>query len=183
MWRNWIGIAAIALGLVIADGVIAQNSLPPAVRRASGLFGSRTLGQGTTSRAGSGFGGDSGAANSAAPGNAVETLQADAGQASGDERFIRENRDPAAFVGADSADASGFFGQQAQGVTLSGLEQFAAAAASRDFQNQNGGGSSLRSPLRPRLVLGFTPPMRRLARHQSPPVAAAGEAAESRNSG
>jgi osmotically-inducible protein OsmY len=119
----------------------------------SGLFGSRSLGQGTTSRSGSSFGG-SGA--SAAPGNAVEQAQADAGQASGDERFIRENRQPGAFVGADTADTTTFFGQS-QGAALSGLEQFASAAAQRDFQNQNSNSNS-RIQLRPKLVLGFRPP-------------------------
>jgi hypothetical protein len=115
----------------------------------NGLFGSRSLGQGISGGPNNAFGGGT-------PGNAVEQAQADAGQVSGDERFLRDSRDPNAFVGADTADTTTFF-SQTQGSALSGLEQFARAAAQRDFQGQNSNANS-RIQLRPRMVLGFSPP-------------------------
>ena len=116
----------------------------------SGMFGSRSLGQGISGGGSSAFGGT--------PGNMVEQAQSGAGQVQGGERFTREGRDAAAFVGADSGDSANFFGQT-QGLAGSGLEQFLSRAAQRDFQNQAGAGGSSSAPLRPALSLGFSPPV------------------------
>ena len=112
----------------------------------SGLFGSRTIGQGVNGP-GAAFGGT--------PGNRVEQVQAGAGEVQGSERFVRDSRDPGAFVGADSADSANFFGQTQGGFAGSGLEQFLGRAAQRDFQNEGSANLGRRAPLRPSLSLGF----------------------------
>lgn len=153
MRRSSTYLLATMFCLVSASAAWSQSAMSGS--SSSGLFGSRSLGQGTSSRSGSSFGG-SGASGgtTGTPGNAVQQAQADAGQVTGSERFIRDNRAAGAFVGADTADTSQFNAQTQGSAIASGLEQFARSAEQRDFQNQNGNSSS-RTPLRPRLVLGF----------------------------
>ena len=155
MPRSFLCLMTTMVCFAVAGQTLAQSAMSGST--SSGLFGSRSLGQGTSSRLGSSFGGSGSGGASAAPGNAVEQAQADAGQASGNERFIRDARQAGAFVGADTGDSTTFFSQSQGGLSASGLEQFAAAAAQRDFQNQNNNANS-RTQLRPRLVLGFSPP-------------------------
>jgi hypothetical protein len=83
----------------------------------------------------------------------VEQAQSGAGEVAGGERFVRDSRQPGQFVGADSGDAANFFSQlQGSGI---GNNLQNLAGRQQDFQNndQRGGGS--RSPLPPRLTLGF----------------------------
>jgi len=104
-------VAAFAVGLwaVEASGQGGQST--------SGMFGSRTLGGGIGGGTGNMFG---------SPGNRVEQAQSGAGELGGNERFVRDNRQPGAFVGADTADTSNFFsvlagsGLGGQGGLLSG---------------------------------------------------------------
>lgn len=112
----------------------------------SGLFGGRSLGQGVNPRSRNFLGTSS---------NQVEQAQTGAGEVTGGERFLRENRGPGAFVGADSGDASNFFSQlQGSGFIDSGLDQFARNRAQQFQGNQNQ--RTARTPLRPRLSLGFS---------------------------
>lgn len=144
----WLGLALLTLVCLPQVGK-AQSYGSASGTSSSGLFGSRSLGQGV---------GSSGSNFQGSPGNMVQQAQAGAGQASGNERFVRDSRAAGAFVGADSGDASAFFSQMQGGAnTRSGLEEFARAAAQRQFQNQNNGGSS-RTQLRSRLTLGFAAP-------------------------
>jgi osmotically-inducible protein OsmY len=113
----------------------------------TGMFGSRSLGQGI---------GASGSNFSGSPGNMVQEAQAGAGQVEGGERYLRDSRQPGQFVGADSADTSAFYSQMQGNQGGSGLQELLRGAAQREFQNQDGGGGS-RNPLRPRLTLGFRP--------------------------
>lgn len=71
----------------------------------SGTFGSRTLGSSQTG-AGSNFSGGS-RAGGGAGGQGVD---ADAGSLSGNERFVRGNRQEGQFVGADTGDLENFVG-------------------------------------------------------------------------
>lgn len=118
----------------------------------SGLFGSRSLGQGVGGRNGSAFGAAGGT-----PGNLVEQAQQGAGQVSGGERFLRDNRQPGQFVGADAADTSNFF-SQLTGQGVGGLEQLGQNRGRQFTGNQNGQ-MSRKAPLRPRLSIGFKYPM------------------------
>lgn len=70
-----------------------------ATGQTTGLFGERTLGVGSSSSAR-----DRGATGSSS-----------AGQITGNERFVRENRQPGQFVGADTQDTRSFFSQVDQG--------------------------------------------------------------------
>ena len=91
-------------------------SASPALAQSSGLFGSRSLGGGVRS----GQGGNP--AMTGTPGSRVQQAQANAGQVSGQERFLRQNRQPGQFVGADARDSQNFFSQlSGGGVSNSGL--------------------------------------------------------------
>ena len=148
--RSAIVIFIAVMAFVVTGNCFAQRngSAFSGSTTSSGLFGSRSLGQGI-----SGGGGTF----SGTPGNLVEQAQSGAGEVQGGERFTRDGRDAASFVGADSADTSNFFGQT-QGFGNSGLEQFLNLAARRDFQNQGGTAGGSVTPLRPALSLGFAPP-------------------------
>ncbi len=66
---------------------------------------------------------------------------------------MRGSRQPGQFVGADSADATNFFSQLQGGFGGNSLQNLAGRR--QDFQNNNQGGGRSRSPLPPRLTLGF----------------------------
>lgn len=120
----------------------------------TGLFGSRTFGQGIS-------GGGNAAQNNGltgAPGTNIEQLQAGAGTITGSERFIQENRQPGQFVGADTGEISNVRSQAtSQGAGFQSLLN----ALSRPNQNQQQAGpqnnSSSRRQFRVQLRLGFKP--------------------------
>jgi hypothetical protein len=139
-------LAAVAVLMLAALASAQQRgSAFSGTTTSTGMFGSRSLGQGIGAR-GSNFTGS--------PGNMVEQAQAGAGQVEGGERYLRDSRQPGQFVGADSADTSAFYSQMQGNQGNSGLEELLRGAAQREFQNQNQGSAS-RNALRPRLTLGF----------------------------
>lgn len=88
------------------------------------------------------------------PGDRLAQEQQDAGQVTGSERFLRENRQPGQFVGSDSGDANNFFsqlGSQAFGQGLNNL----AANANRNQNSRGQSGRSQRQPFRTKLRIGF----------------------------
>ena len=114
--------------------------------QSSGLFGSRSIGGGVQEGARS---------FSGTPGNQVQQAQADAGQVSGQERFLRDNRQPGQFVGADSGDTQNFFSQFGAGGGQ-GLSGLANRATNR---RQTTGNSANRAiPYRAQLSIGFPVP-------------------------
>jgi len=115
----------------------------------NGLFGSRTLG-GSISGGNRSFTGT--------PGNRLDQ-QADTGNISGNERFVRGSRQPGQFVGADSGDARNFFSQLGGGGLGAGLGSNLRRNQNRSVNNQ-GQSQAGSTPIRARLTIGFshTPP-------------------------
>jgi hypothetical protein len=111
MQRNLIfAVAVVFVAIAMCPPVMAQTAGFNGAT--SSLFGNRTIGQGISSRSASGsagFGGASGFSNT--PGNAMAQQQSQAGQVTGSERFLEQNRQPGQFVGADTADATNAFSQ------------------------------------------------------------------------
>jgi len=133
----------------------------------SGLFGSRTVGGGVSAGQRS-FGGTSGGLG------ATTDQQANVGQLTGNERFMRGARQPGQFVGGDAADVQSFIGAiSGAGGGNRGLGSAFGAQGGRgggQYQNQynqNGGGpngqggqnTAAQIPVRTRLIVGFAPPV------------------------
>ncbi len=89
---------------VLLTGVAAYASA-----QSYGTFGGRTVGNSVSSLGSPQSGGSP--AFGMSPGNAVGQTQQNAGQVTGNERFVRGARPAGAFVGADSGDAQNFFSQ------------------------------------------------------------------------
>ncbi len=119
-----IAVAVCALIVLGAGEALAQGSF--GTSSSSGTFGSRNLGSGVSSR--SGRGGSTGL-------QSTENV----GQVTGNERYLRENRQPGQFVGADTAEAGSFVGQVGAtggtGIGQTGL----GGRNNRNLQNQLGG--------------------------------------------
>ena len=109
--------------LIATAGCLLVPSLSAA--QSSGTFGNRSLGSsvsagsrsfasGSTSAFGSGAFGQGSLAGS------TTQDQSSAGQLNGNERFVRGNRQPAQFVGADSTDATSFFSALTGGIANTG---------------------------------------------------------------
>lgn len=145
-------VFAFGLAVVSADGALAQSmtrggSTSGRGTSATGMFGNRTLGGGIQSNA------QQQAATQVGNGQAVEQMQEGAGAVSGDERFLRENRQPGAFVGADTGDAVNLRSQmqgQVQQQNFGNL--FQNLFGNANIQNQNP-----RTQLRIPIKLGFAP--------------------------
>jgi osmotically-inducible protein OsmY len=161
--RSLVAMAA-AILVVAAEPALGQIS-GQSGRGSSGTFGSRSLG-GTLSAGQRTFAGSGG--------QGVQN-QAQVGQISGSERYVRGNRQPGQFVGADAADTSSFFSALSAGGLGSGLQGQGnlrgGASALRqdseqgnDFQGQqSGAGGRSQIPVRVRLQIGFEPPVRESA--------------------
>ena len=141
-----LGLAVGAAGDAFAQSMTRGGSTSGRGTSASSLFGNRTLGGGIQSNA------QRQEAAQVGNGQAVEQIQEGAGSLSGDERFLRENRQPGAFVGADTADAvnlrSQMQGQQQQNFG----NLFQNLFGNTNIQNQNP-----RTQLRIPISLGFAP--------------------------
>lgn len=118
----------------------------------SGLFGSRSIGSGTSSLgSGSRLGGGGGRG---ASGSAGTQGASDAGTLSGNERFVRGNRQAGSFVGGDQGDVGRFVGGTPStgaggGRGGSGLDQGprgAGARAAGGGRGQQGQGGQGREP-------------------------------------
>jgi hypothetical protein len=120
------------------------------------MFGSRTLG-GTANATQMAQGNNIGVGN----GGGVESAQQGAGAVSGDERFLRENRQPGAFVGADTADAINLRSQAAGANAQQGLRNlqglFQQLGRGNEFNGQGNGQQGSRTQIRVPLRLGFQP--------------------------
>lgn len=121
----------------------------------TGTFGARTLGGNLSARSGTMFGGSGGTAAGATQ------QDAQAGQISGNERFVRDNRQ-GQFVGADTADTSqiGGFGNAAANFLRGPTGQ---AARDPNQANQN---TQVKRPYRTTMQVGFSyglPPAGELA--------------------
>lgn len=129
---------------------------------ASSMFGSRSLGNpispgsrtamGGSSRAGGGAG-TSGLGGS----SLMDQRLGSAGQIDGGDRFVRGNRRPGQFVGADSQDAQNFFSLFANG-SRAGAGGVAGRGARAAQVEQPGAGPASQEEIRSTLNLGFTPP-------------------------
>lgn len=115
----------------------------------SGTFGSRSLGGSSLSRGASSFGGTQRGAGVAG----ATTQDAAAGQISGNERFLRSNRQGgAAFVGADSGDTRSFFS------ALGAASRLGNQNIQRGQDNNNGNNPNAqqqRKPFRLQRVIAF----------------------------
>lgn len=112
-----------------------------------GTFGNRTLGGGTTGNSGS-----SGSSGNAGGAPTMDSAMSGAGQVTGNERFLRENRQ-GAFVGADNGDTSNIMSQSQgqQQNALQGLQQFSqqlARAQQQAQRNSNQNQGPGKKPLR-----------------------------------
>jgi osmotically-inducible protein OsmY len=141
--------------------------------QAYGAFGNRTLGGGlgTASNSGSSFSsGQSGSATGGGTSSGLGTSSSGTnnagGQITGNERFLRQNRN-GAFVGADSGDTTNVFSQQQQQQTQAlnsmfgqqGLFSQLNRQAQQNLRNQNQGPGKkpLRIPMRAEIELTSAP--------------------------
>ena len=122
----------------------------------SGTFGSRTTGSGVSSgsRSFSGSGGGANAAN-------MDPAGAGAGQITGNERFMRGNRQAGQFVGSDSGDAASFIGAltggQNGGGLFGGLTGLTGGNNRRNNQANNGrNNNSTKKTMPVRVQVAFT---------------------------
>ncbi|HID78629.1 MAG TPA: BON domain-containing protein [Planctomycetaceae bacterium] len=136
----------------------------------TGIFGSRTVGQGISSSRGLGTSGGLGAGRLGAGGSLagqsgqLGQLGTTTGQIQAGARFLRQNVRPGDFVGAEEQGASGFVGRTGlstgggQGARL-GISQSLRGRAGRANQRRTTGRSGGRSQaeLAVRVRLGFTP--------------------------
>lgn len=124
---------------------------PRAAAQSSGLFGNRTLGgsvgEGTRSLTGT-------------PGDRLAQQQSDAGQVSGNERFLRQNRQPGQFVGADSGDSRNFFTQAANAASAQRQSQASRRGQNNSSSRRNSTSRRNQVTFRRQLSVGFayTPP-------------------------
>lgn len=109
--RKWaLSAALVAAALLVGQEASAQVRTSGS---SSGMFGSRSLGSAQTG-AGSNFsGGGSRAGGGQGGGQGTGAGATDTGSLSGDERFVRGNRQAGQFVGADTTDLESFVGVEA----------------------------------------------------------------------
>ncbi len=143
-------------------------SAPPAVygqqSGSSAFGGSRTLGQGTSSKSGSssGQGGgrspsSSGGGMSAGGGN-LQQQQSGAGQVSGNERFVPGSRQSGTFVGGDTGDVRNARSQGGGAMGgRGGLQQLFSQFRNANQTGQGNTSNSSRT-LRAPLTVGFSLP-------------------------
>jgi hypothetical protein len=160
MWRATF-FTAFALATLIAwTGVTWAQQRAQSV---NGLFGDRTLGGGIGRSGSSAFnqvGGEGG--------DRIQQMQTGAGELQGSERFIRGNRQPGQFVGADTGDVSStIFGSMAGSEAgaaggLGGLQNLIGRAAQDRgaLGGPTGRFGGRQSQVTPSLgmVVGFDPP-------------------------
>jgi len=130
--------------------VLAWSSLASAQGvQTSGLFGNRTLGGGVSGGGRSAFG--------TPGGNRMEQFQSGAGEVRGNERFVRGNRQPGEFVGADTRDTTNFLSALTSGQlgNLRGGSPLGATQPGRSGQGVGGraGGTGGRSRITYRAAL------------------------------
>ncbi len=130
-------VVACSLGLICAPDLLAQG-IGSRGTTSSGVFGNRTVGSGSSIRAGSrnAFGGGGqgqGALGGTSAGSRIEQLIGgeQVGTVTGTERYIRGNRDAAAFVGSDTAETSFV------GALSGGSNQIRSALGNFGFLNRN----------------------------------------------
>jgi len=119
-----------------------------------GAFGSRTLGSGVSSGSSGSFSSPAGSGAGGSPGsggNSTTSGMQGAGQVTGNERFIKANRN-GAFVGADSGDATQVYSQQ-QNAQMQSLQQFSqqmqrANQQRNQMMNQNQNQGVGKKPIR-----------------------------------
>jgi len=133
----------------------------------SGAFGTRTLGTSLTAG-----GSQSGAATSSPLGgvgangtSALTDAAASVGGVSGNERFVRGTQPAGTFIGGATGAAGDFIGGNAGVNSLNSINSFLQGlGGNRQNQNANnggrGGGQDSRQ-IPAKLVVGFTPPVRR----------------------
>ena len=141
------------LVLCIAMPALAQSRPTNSGASSTSMFGNRSLGSTVQGRSGSG--GVAGAAGTGS-GNLIEQAQQGAGEMSGNERFLRGNRQ-GAFVGADTAETTNARSQMGAQTQNFGQNMFGNLfqEINRQFggnQGNTGGQTQLRIPIK----LGFT---------------------------
>jgi osmotically-inducible protein OsmY len=142
MQRLLLVCLATTLAGFVSSSADAQNSV-------NGLFGQRNIGGGFSQRPVENFG---------SPGDRIETMQSGAGEVSGNERFVRGNRQAGDFVGADNNDARNFF-SALQGQGSNALGNFGPNRNNQNANRQqaNRGRTNGQTQLRNALRLGFAP--------------------------
>lgn len=137
----------IALFALTAAPAFGQSFFDPQTFN-SGTFGPRTIG--------GGIGGANSTQFSGSPGTRTQN-QEGIGTLGGNDRFMRDARQPGQFVGADIADTGNPFSQLQAGANLrsaiDSLGGFRQQAGQPD-----GGGNEIRSPVRMRLAVDFAYP-------------------------
>ncbi|QGJ71137.1 Hypothetical protein PBC10988_28400 [Planctomycetales bacterium 10988] len=113
-----------------------------AYAQSSGRASTLGSGSGITARQGTMFGSGGGGTGVGGSGanigqgtGAASQLNSGAGQITGNERFIRDNRSPATFVGADSGDSTQFFSSFGNALG-SGISRGLTEAARANQMNQ-----------------------------------------------
>ena len=152
--KRHIGSFSVAI-TVLATSVASAQGLTTGTSATSAFgTGTRTLGQGIQAPLGTG--------QTGAPGSMVEQMNTTAGQVTGNERFIQDNRQPGAFVGADTgeiqnvrsqATGQGRGGQTGLTQLNNIFSQFGQGGAGRGGAQQTTR-RTLRAPIR----LGFVSP-------------------------
>jgi len=142
MKHRLLSVLTVTTGFVFATAANAQTNV-------NGLFGQRSIGGGFSQRPVENFG---------SPGDRIDQMQSGAGEVSGNERFVRGNRQAGDFVGADNNDAQNFFSAlQNQGAGALGNFGPNRNNQNANRQQANRGRTSGQSQLRNSLRLGFAP--------------------------
>ena len=88
------------------------------------------------------------------PGDRLAREQQDAGQVSGSERFLRQNRQVGQFIGSDTADINNFFSQSGVQGSAAGLNN-RNTNANRNRPNRGPTGRTQRRSFQPQLRVAF----------------------------
>ncbi|QDU96845.1 BON domain-containing protein [Lignipirellula cremea] len=142
------------LALLTVAGLLWFAPAASAQSTTGGTFGNRTFGDGVSSGRNAVGGRTSGQAGTQA--GATTQAMSDVGQVTGNERFIRENRDPGAFVGSDAGDVSNVRSQLGGQFGLGGLGNLGGRNQT-DFRAENAQTSQGQRTVRAPLRLGFAP--------------------------
>ena len=150
--RGFVPVAVCIIVTAAISDAFAQSSILDRYR--SGTSSSSTSGTSGTTSGTSSSNATAGAGSAATENTGVGSLQ-------GNERFVRENRDPGQFVGSDASDTTNAYGiEQGTGVQnnrrTNGSENTKRWQQEQQRQAQTGrAGSRAQKPFRTTLKVGF----------------------------
>ena len=142
-------VSVLKCALVLATWMFAGSYASAQSTTSRGLFGDRTLG-GSLGAGSRSFGGSSASGNAGANNGT-------AGQITGGERFVRGNRQPGQFVGADSADATNFISALSGGGLGPNARSFSTprGQAARAAVNRAASNTKQKRSVQARLMVAF----------------------------